>query len=205
MAQRGRPRKTTTAHSTEEAIDMVTKDVALDRAKNEKSQNSIYASSSKEGKSRSREEKAEEIKLSIYERIAMLQDVMQKPKCNLKNMDDVQSRTLTYMTACAETGAFPSVMGLAVYGFGLSRQALYNFLKMHPDSDTAQYIMAVKEMMAEVLTDASLKHNADSIQAIFQLKNHFEHSDKQEITIIPGTNDTQTAEELVSEVDALPE
>ena len=67
-------------------------------------------------------------------------------------------------------------MGLAVYGYGVSRQALNDYLRTH-NNETTAFIEKAKDIMADILTNASLYNNANAVQVIFQLKNHFGHSD----------------------------
>ena len=50
-----------------------------------------------------------------------------------------------------------------------------------PETPTAQYIVIVKELIADVLTNASLRNKANVAQTIFQLKNHFGHSDEVKV------------------------
>ena len=78
----------------------------------------------------------------------------------------VKDRTFQYLLACSEAQIYPSVMGLATFGFGISRQALNRWLSRN-----------------DVLTNAALYRNADAAMAIFQLKNHFEHADAVQIEI----------------------
>lgn len=72
-------------------------------------------------------------------------------------------------------------MGLAVHGYGISRQALNQYLQRNPNSEAALFISKVKDTMADILTNAALYRNADPVSVIFQLKNHFEHSDKLQL------------------------
>ena len=87
------------------------------------------------------------------------------------------------LLACSEAQIYPSVMGLATFGFGISRQALNRWLSRNIESEAAQFILEVKDVMADVLTNAALYRNADAAMAIFQLKNHFEHADAVQIEI----------------------
>ena len=57
------------------------------------------------------------------------------------------------------------------------------WLSRNIESEAAQFILEVKDVMADVLTNAALYRNADAAMAIFQLKNHFEHADAVQIEI----------------------
>lgn len=96
---------------------------------------------------------------------------------NMNSLSDVQKRTEEYLEACSLSGTFPSVMGLSSYGFGRSKGYLSNWLRNNPGTEVAEYIEMVKEIFADILTNASLNGSANVIQTIFQLKNHFGHED----------------------------
>lgn len=97
------------------------------------------------------------------------------------NVDEVIIRTEEYFKGCEISGTFPSVMGLCAKGFGCTRDRLNAWIADHPETPTAQYIGIVKEMIADVLTNASLRNKANVAQTIFQLKNHFGHSDEVKV------------------------
>lgn len=230
MAQKGRPRKTPTinAHSTEEAytdtipkveaermhpnsrIDYMNKGTGssaqeiyeqitnkLTTMRNNQIEKGVGAEDHKD--------KAEMLRYEILTKTAEILATESKPKCDLNNIEEVKSKAAVYLTSCADTNTYPSMMGLAVHGFGMSRQNLLAYLKNHPDTPTANFINEMSDMFADILTNASLQNRANVVQTIFQLKNHFGHTDKQEVTIVAPTNSEQKPEELVSEVDALPE
>ena len=92
-----------------------------------------------------------------------------------------------YLEACSLSSCFPSVMGLSG-ALVCSRQNLHRWLLSHPDHPTTDFISMVKDSMADVLTNASLYNNANAVQVIFQLKNHFDHADRVEIApVVPNT------------------
>ena len=132
---------------------------------------------------------------------------IRQSKVDLNNLAEVSERTQIYLEACANEGAYPSVMGLSVYGFGISRQALNQFMLRNPEAPTTDYIHRVKDIMADILTNQSLKNNCNPVQAIFQLKNHFEHTDKIE-EIIPYTEPlgkAPTTAEIMERYSDLPD
>ena len=110
-------------------------------------------------------------------------------KVNLNSLEEVQERTATYFTACAAAEVYPSVMGLASHGYGISRQALNQYMLRNANSETTEYINRVKDIMADILTNESLKGNANPVQALFQLKNHFGHADRVEVEAIKETEE----------------
>lgn len=132
------------------------------------------------------EHKAEILSADIQNRLEALRE--KRDKVNLLDLAEVEARTLEYLEACSLASVFPSVMGLSVQGFGMSRQALNQWLLKNPGSQTAEYIFKVKDIMADILVNASLNNNANSLQALFQLKNHFEHTDKAELQFSQADN-----------------
>lgn len=127
------------------------------------------------------EHKHEMLAADIMQRVQDLRSSEKQTKVNFNSLEDVEQRTYDYFEACAAAGVYPSVMGLAVHGYGISRQALNQYLQRNAQTPQAEFILKAKDMMADILTNESLKNNANAVQVIFQLKNHFEHSDRVEI------------------------
>lgn len=125
--------------------------------------------------------KGEMLAANIQTTIEALERTANRERVNLCDVDQVKARTLEYLQACKTAEVFPSVMGLAAFGFGYSRQGLNKFLRQHPNEVSAQFIEMAKDTFADVLTNQSLYRNADAAQAIFQLKNHNDFADRLEI------------------------
>lgn len=125
--------------------------------------------------------KAETLADNLDFQLAALKEVTERKGVDLHNLEQVQARTFEYIEACKSAAAFPSVMGLAVYGFGLSRQRLNQFLRDHPGEASTEFIEQVKDAFADTLVNQSLYRNADATQVIFQLKNCNGFSDRLEI------------------------
>lgn len=126
------------------------------------------------------EQKRGQVSQGIGDAAKSLKQSMNAPRVDLSDTQQVQERTFMYFEACATTSIFPSVMGLSG-AMGCSRQNLNRWLLSHPGHPTTDFIERTKDAMADVLTNASLYNNANPVQAIFQLKNHFGHSDRVEI------------------------
>lgn len=140
-------------------------------------------------KQQSDEHKGQLLQMDIANKREVLKATAKRGKVDFSNLEQVQARTLAYMEACERSGTFPTVMGLAVHGYGVSRQALNQYLLSHNNA-TSDFIALVKDTFADILTNASLYNNVNAIQAIFQLKNHFGHTDKVEIApATPERND----------------
>lgn len=139
--------------------------------------------------------KSEELSKAIADKAALLSTVMERGRVDLDDLTEVQLRTIDYMDACSEAGVFPSIMGLAGHGFGMSRQALHQYMEKHNNA-TTEYIKMVQDAMADILTNASLYNNANAVQVIFQLKNHFGHVDKLDIQAVQAEEYKMTPKQL---------
>ena len=124
--------------------------------------------------------KKQELSELIARHAVTLAHSHERGKVNLKNIEEVKARTLEYLEACSLASSYPSVMGLAVHGLGMSREALERYLRTH-DNHVTDYIKMVKDTFADILTNSSLYNNANPVQVIFQLKNHFGHVDRLEV------------------------
>jgi len=120
---------------------------------------------------------------------AISDDVNRKSAALLRNMDRVdlndlqavRERTETYLQSCADSGTFPTVMGLSSLGFGVSRQWLNEYLRTHPNAPAADFIERTKDLFADILSNAALSRTAAETMSIFILKNCAGFVDKLEI------------------------
>ena len=150
--------------------------------------------------------KGEALQMDIMAQLNALQASEQRRKVDLRSIADVKQRTYDYLTACAEAEAFPSVMGLAVHGYGISRQALNQFL-LRNSNEVTEFIDRTKDVIADILTNASLYNNANAVAVIFQLKNSHSFADRVEIEPVVAQDDTNriTAAEIEAKYAELPE
>lgn len=144
-----------------------------------------------------------------------------RKRVDFHNIEDVRQRIIDYFTACANAGVYPSVQGLAVHGFGISRQALNQWRtrsqrdKYRTGNETRKeverLIDCACDMMADVLTNQSLHNNANPVQVLFQLKNNHAFADKVELAAVPYDNEHDDYDEeeikarLQMYIDSLPE
>lgn len=158
-------------------------------------------------KEQSDEHKAESLSADIESKIMGLKQTAERERVDLNNLSEVRERTYQYMEACKQAGAFPSVQGLAVYAYGFTRQGLNRYLRLNSDTPTSIFIEMVKDSIADILVNQSLYKNCDSIQALFQLKNNHDFSDR--VQIEPITTDPfggqVDSQELAQRYSDLPE
>jgi len=131
----------------------------------------------------SKELKTEAISSDVSRKTAALMENMDK--VDLNDLRAVKKRTEVYLQGCADSGTFPTVMGLASLGFGVSRQWLNEYLRVHPDTPTADFIERTKDLFADILSNAALSRTATETMSIFILKNCAGFVDKMEITPRP--------------------
>ena len=117
---------------------------------------------------------------------------------DLNDVNSVEERTIAYFEACSESKHYPSVMSLCVMGYGLDIQAVELYLREH-NNETTQYIKQVKNLIADIMTNASLYGNADSTSTIFQLKNLHGFQDTVKIEAVTQDIDTKIDEQALFE------
>ena len=141
-------------------------------------------------KTETEEFKKEQLAVDMQSAIATISKGT-RVKVNLQDPEDVRQRISDYFTACGHTGRFPSVQGLASYGFGISRQALnqWRLRKENASTETARLIDIATDMIADILTNQSLHNNANAIMSLFQLKNNHAFADRVELQSVPVDDD----------------
>ena len=143
------------------------------------------------------EQLSQDIGRAVY---ALSQPEAEAERVDFSSVEDVRRRIVDYLRACQLSGVYPSVQGLASFGFGISRQALNQWLRRDKNrgSEVAQLIERACDMFADVLTNQSLHNNANGIQALFQLKNNHAFADRLEIEPIydKAEEESMSKEEL---------
>lgn len=172
-------------------------------------------------KTESEEFKKAELATDIARAIETISD-RNRQRVNFHDVEDVRQRIVDYFTACARAGVYPSVQGLAVHGFGISRQALnqwrnksrtakrYSYGNDDTRKEVERLIDIACDSMADILTNQSLHNNANPVQSLFQLKNNHAFSDKVELAAVPYEEHDEYDEEeirarLQAYIDCLPE
>lgn len=157
---------------------------ALTEEKSAKGRKSLY-------KQQTDEHKGELLKADIAAKVTALRVSDERPRVDWADLEQVKARTYDYFEACQQSEVYPSVMGLATYGYGVTRQALNEYLRTH-NNETTAFIGKAKDIMADILTNASLYNNANAVQVIFQLKNHFGHSDTVQLQPVTPVMEDQS-------------
>ena len=98
-------------------------------------------------------------------------------KC-LKNatavdLDDVRAvmeRSRDYFIACATAKNPPSMLTYCSIGLGLTQNRVNDYIRKHNNA-SVDFILRVKDLIADQITTGAMYGNLDNIMAIFQLKN----------------------------------
>lgn len=99
---------------------------------------------------------------------------------DLQDLQQVKERSVEFLAACEKAGRVPLWTGLVSRGFGLSRQYVHKWLNKHEGHETAEFLMALREAMADSLASAAISGSVAAIPSIFALKAVFDWKDAGE-------------------------
>ena len=136
---------------------------------------------SKMYKAQSDEHKAEQLSKLVAKATTGLNNYQSRVTIDFTDIESVKQRTEAYLTACGNSGTFPTMQGLAVYGYGMSRQYLNSYLASNPSTSATKYINMVRDAIADITVNSALFNNADATMSIFVLKNNHSFTDHIEI------------------------
>ena len=89
---------------------------------------------------------------------------------DLDNVEEVMIRTKDYFFACAEAKNPPSMLTYSSIGLGLTLVRLNEYLRKH-NNESTEFILRVKDLIADQISTGAMYGNLDNIMSIFQLKN----------------------------------
>lgn len=90
-------------------------------------------------------------------------------KVSLARLDRVKEVTARYMEECSESGTLPTVRGMAAR-LGLSRNAVYDYQRHHPDSPFSSWLEDFSDLCAEIMMQAAAMGAVKEVSAIFVSK-----------------------------------
>lgn len=99
---------------------------------------------------------------------------------DLQDIEQVKARSVEFLAACEKAGRVPLWTGLVSRGFGLSRQYVHKWLNKHEGHETAEFLMALREALADSLASAAISGSVSAIPSIFALKAVFGWKDAGE-------------------------
>ena len=124
-------------------------------------------------------EKAEAVAANLLNLAGIVEEeIGNLDKKALKNetavdLDDVRAvmeRTRDYFYACAAAKNPPSMLTYCSIGLGLTQNRINDYVRKHNNAST-DFILRVKDLIADQITTGAMYGNLDNIMAIFQLKN----------------------------------
>lgn len=117
-------------------------------------------------------------------------------RVNFDDIEEVKQRTIEYFESCQATGHYPSLLTLCSIGYGCSRGLLDIYINNH-NNESSNYLIRVKDMIADILTNASLYSVADNVSVIFQLKNLHGFADNIRVEASPVMPDIPVDKEAI--------
>ncbi len=136
--------------------------------------------------------------------------IMQLPKIDFRNPEQLRSRVVEYFQLCADHDMKPGVaaVGLAI---GLDRRRLWEIRAGDPRSATIpqeckDIINSVYDSLEVLWEGYMTSGKINPVSGIFLAKNNFGYQDKQEYVVTPNTMSQETPVEVIeAKYDALPE
>ena len=109
---------------------------------------------------------ADLISNEIYDRSVLKNEVA----VDLDDVNAVMERTRDYFYACAEAKNPPSMLTYSSIGLGLTLNRMNDYIRTHNNAST-EFMLRVKDLIADQITTGAMFGNLDNIMSIFQLKN----------------------------------
>ena len=142
-------------------------------------------------KAESQEISNEAISKSIRNAIAEVKRNEGREKINLEDSARVKAITEAYLETCAAQAVFPSMSGIAM-SCGYTRRNLYYYMEKNPGTETGKFLIQVHDLLADIISENSLKGNANNIASIFLLKALYGYKDSQTVELVQGTQPLET-------------
>lgn len=151
------------------------------------------------------EYKAEAVSALIDRAAAQLEESERRGRISFADFNAAKEQTFLYLKACEATGVFPSMSGLA-RSLGYSRHALYNEIDRRTTPATADLLESFRDLCSDILAQASLQNNANSIVSIFLQKALYNMRETVELAISPPNplGENTDAAQVKRLIEALP-
>lgn len=118
---------------------------------------------------------------------------------DLQDLAQVKERSMEFLAACEKAGRVPLWTGLVSRGFGLSRQYVLKWVHAHQGHETAEFLMALREAMADSLASAAISGSVAPVVSIFVLKSIFDWKDagEGELQAVEVDGDELSAQDIL--------
>lgn len=112
---------------------------------------------------------------------------------DLFDFSQAQQTADEYMEMCSATDTYPNFEGLCA-AFGLSRPWVYQFIRTHPEHETAKYLDRLRNAWISGKFALSEKGALDSASVIFQAKNSMMgFTDRHELEVVAALPEDERA------------
>lgn len=117
-------------------------------------------------------------------------------RVDFDNLEEVKQRTIEYFESCQASRHYPSMLTLCSIGYGCDRMTYDHYIRSH-NNENSNYLLRVKDLIADTLTNASLYSAADNVSVIFQLKNLHGFADNIRVEASPVMPDVQVDKDAI--------
>ena len=135
--------------------------------------------------------------------------IMQLPKIDIRNPQQLQSRVIEYFQLCADHDMKPGVAAVAL-AIGLDRRRMWEIRSGSKNvaipQECKDIIIGVYDSLETLWESYMINGKINPVSGIFLGKNNFGYSDKQEYVVTPNTMNHETPVEVIeAKYDELPE
>ena len=147
-------------------------------------------------------ESAQKISNILEKSNALLFTTLERPKTNVKNIDELIISTKEYFEFCQVHGIMPSFRRLSNW-YGYSYRTLYKYVdKQSPEGI---YLDQIKDAIKDNLEQAALVNAVNNISAMFILKSQYDYVETTKHVIEPSESllgTPKSPEEIADYIDA---
>lgn len=130
-------------------------------------------------------ESAEKIAAIVAQTRSELQKMPER--VSLGDVQTIRQVLLNYLKSCERVAVCPSKSGLC-RALGITRQAVDDYMKRHPEAESSQLLAQTFDAFADVLANAALAGATHPIFSIFVEKAVYGMRDTQTIEIRPANS-----------------
>jgi hypothetical protein len=144
------------------------------------------------------EHKAEMLSKSLGDLTEVLKrdQIKNITRVDFNDIEEVKRRTIEYFESCQATSHYPSMLTLCSIGYGCTRDLFDLYIRTH-NNESSNFMSRIKDMIADILTNASLYNTADNVSVIFQLKNLHGFADNIRVEASPVMPDIPVDKEAI--------
>lgn len=152
-------------------------------------------------------ERDQRIESLVGHELVMLQQLRERGRVRLENIEEVYVTAKNYLFACAEAHVTPNNLGFSA-ACGWPRQKLDEWVRRNPDHESAQLINALKTSWAATLAQMALERAYDNATTIFLLRNSglgLTNEDEKVVVVSDPLGERLSAAEIMEKYKDLPD